>query len=203
MALISVFFIDKPLALYIHREHFSHIHWLMYVTEYSPNHIIIPFCILMLFIFRTKPAFGSKLIILCYLIAIFMLTMFIKTKLKIAFGRTWPETWHGSGVYGSLIQNHNDSFHLFKLKTWPGSFPSGHATFISLICVSMFLILERFKFLWLSMMLIMEAAILLLNYHYLGDFMAGLALGTFMAYNGFAVYLFILSKFYKQKSDFK
>ena len=194
LALFCINFIDKPLALWVYRHGFlSRLFWLNYITDDSPKYLILVYIILLLVIpLATK--LGNKFFLSIYVCTISTIADWIKTTLKIICGRDWPLADQEPGKYGSLIGSGDFAFHFFKTDYWQGTFPSGHTTFISVTSVTMFLILQRFKFLWVMFIVGMTIGIVLVDEHFLGDCFGGIAVGTVSAYYGFAGYLWLIQR---------
>jgi membrane-associated phospholipid phosphatase len=89
--------------------------------------------------------------------------------LKIFFGRARPDMWFKHKLYG---------FYFFKLHASMWSFPSGHCTTAASFFVGLTIIYPRFKWLWLTLMLLVAISRVTLLHHYISDAMIGLWLGT-------------------------
>lgn len=59
--------------------------------------------------------------------------------------------------------------------------------FLLSLYLTMALLYPQFKFWWSIPIVIMASCLILLNYHFLGDSLAGIALGVFLSYYGFIV----------------
>jgi membrane-associated phospholipid phosphatase len=99
----------------------------------------------------------------------------IKSELKIAFGRTWPETWVRNnpsfirdGVYG-----------FFPFHGGPGyvSFPSGHTTAICTVMTILWICYPRFRALYALAIAAVAIGLVGANFHFLSDVIAGGFLG--------------------------
>lgn len=193
LSLFSIQFLDKPLALWIHANGWDQQLILTYITEYSVPALSI-FCILFVLAYPIRLSLWHRFLFIGYVFLIVSLVIWIRGKLGIICGRSWPMTWPESGVYGSLISNDQYGFHFFQSHHWRGSFPSGHCVVISTICFTMYLyspvelLCQRFLSLWMLPIILMLISQVLLNYHYLGDSLAGVALGIFASYEGFKIY---------------
>ena len=107
------------------------------------------------------------------------LTLELKTGLKIIFGRYWPTTWIAGNL--SLIHDGIYGFHWWHGWGNQGGFPSGHTTYTLFCCTCLYLTLPRLKYLWLLLALLIPSCLIILNYHFLGDCLAGIGLGSFSA----------------------
>ncbi|MES2615258.1 MAG: phosphatase PAP2 family protein [Bdellovibrionota bacterium] len=194
LAFISVFWIDRELAISIHSSRIDQLPILQFISNWFPTSISI-FFLAFLFFVRIKNNFGHRIILYIYLIILTYTAGYIKTGLKIIFGRYWPKTWLNSNL--SLINNNVFGFNWMQGYENQGSFPSGHSTFIAVTCVAMTIIYPQWIKLWVSLIVLMVASQVILDYHFLGDCFAGVALGGGCAFFGMALYL----KFLRPKNQ--
>lgn len=190
LAVVCVNFIDKPLALFIHAQGVDQWRMLSYITEDGIAPLML-FCFLIFGIFSSDKSFWRRIVFIAYAIALFYLATWIREELGMIFARSWPKVWSGSGIYGGLVSDGQFGFHFFQSAAWKGSFPSGHSVKTSYICCMMFLIYPQFKYryLWWLPLIAMVIALVLQNFHYLGDCFAGIALGVLVAYAAFYSWL--------------
>ncbi len=120
-----------------------------------------------------RPGERGWLAIACALSA--TVSIAFKDQLKLAFGRTWPETWthHNpslihDGVYGFFPMHGGEGF---------SSFPSGHTTAISAVAGVLWWRAPRLRWLWALLVLLTGIGLLGANFHFLGDILAGALLG--------------------------
>ncbi len=104
----------------------------------------------------------------------------IKTGLKLAFGRTWPETWvnHNpsfihDGVYGFFPFHGGKEF---------ASFPSGHTTVVAAAMIVFWLREPRWRALYAVLIAATAVGLLGMDFHFLSDIVAGFCLGTATAW---------------------
>jgi len=90
-------------------------------------------------------------------------------------GRYWPETWHDNNP--SLIGTGAYGFHPFQVGDDVGSFPSGHAARIMAFFSVLWLILPRGRLVYIVAALPPIVALVAMNYHFVGDVVAGSVLG--------------------------
>jgi membrane-associated phospholipid phosphatase len=95
-------------------------------------------------------------------------TTAIKGVLKWAFGRAGPTTWISHGVYG---------FHPFDSSGTFLSFPSGHAAATFAVISILWLSRPRWRSLYMLVGGLMCVTLVGLNYHFVGDVIAGALLG--------------------------
>lgn len=194
LSLLSIFFIDKMLALHIHAYGIDNWHFLSYVTEKGiPIYMII--AAVLLLCVPTSNSLSERWLFFVYVVIIFLLTKWIRVELGIIFGRNWATTWSGSGVYGSLISNNVYKFHFLQSATFKGSFPSGHSAIITTLCCTFYFRYQRFLVLWVIPVVLIPCCLVLLNYHYLGDCFAGIGLGLMSSYYGFVGYSWLIKRF--------
>jgi len=100
----------------------------------------------------------------------------VKDTLKIAFGRTWPETWVAQNP--SFIRDGVFGF-------WPlhggvgwSAFPSGHTTLIFAVAACLWPLLPRFRAIYAGLALLCGFSLVAANYHWLSDVLAGAIIGT-------------------------
>lgn len=99
----------------------------------------------------------------------------IKDDLKIAFGRTWPESWLGDNP--SWIAN--GVFGFFPLHDGKGwlSFPSGHSTAVAAPLMVLWICVPRFRVLYVTLIGAVIIGLLGADFHWLSDIIAGFYLG--------------------------
>ena len=108
-----------------------------------------------------------------------VLAISVKSVTKSMFGRTWPRTWTCNNP--SFIQDGVYGFHPFQSGLAYTSFPSGHSAVISAAMMTLVLRCPRQKWLWMMMVLLTEFPLLLQNFHFLGDVLAGTWVGIAVA----------------------
>ena len=91
-------------------------------------------------------------------------------------GRYWPETWHDNNP--SLIGTGAYGFHPFEVGDDIGSFPSGHAARIAGFFSVFWLAMPRGRWLYAILAVPMLIALVAMNYHFVGDVIAGSVLGA-------------------------
>ncbi len=108
----------------------------------------------------------------------------LKTFFKFVFGRTNPRSW--------LIERKPLGFHWFN-ETWGGSFPSGHMTVFTAFGVAVMIYFPQYRRLVLILLFLLGTALIVTNYHFLSDVIAGTYLG--------AVTTYFINYFYDQKTN--
>lgn len=94
---------------------------------------------------------------------------FCKFVFKLLFGRANPRFW----------LNHPDSygFHWFQGGGSYNSFPSGHMAVFTALILPLWRFYPRYRPLYVSFLLLLAAALVITNYHFLSDVLAGAYLG--------------------------
>lgn len=173
---ICYFFIDKPLAHHmmalhlIHRKGAFSTHISVLLTQLS--YLIITLLFVVLFFMKASQKssrFVDCLSLMCTSMAI---SFFIKSVLQFTFGRYVPR--YRSSDFLLFERNpHLYGFHWFQ----SGCFPSGH---MSVFCAAMFTITCYYKRLT-TVAIVLSVALggmmIILNYHFLSDIIAGAYLG--------------------------
>jgi membrane-associated phospholipid phosphatase len=169
------YWVDRPVAFFVHGHgwnEFRVFKWLTYpppcVQTWSP-------LVLTLLMFRR--AFGPlavcKRTLLAALLSLILADVF-RVSLGDLCGRYWPETWFGNP---SLIGTGTYGFHAFQWGDDIGSFPSGHATRILSFSTVWWLAVPRSRPLWLLVCPPMLFSLVAMDYHFVGDVVAGVVLG--------------------------
>ena len=171
------YFVDRPVAWFVHNHRFYSDEFLLWpplVSEWLTYLVILGMVVVVVWRLR-RP--GGELQKLLLAIAVNLIaTAAIKIVLKWMFGRTWPETWIDNNP--SFIGDAIYGFHPFHFERAFQSFPSGHAA--STFAVISILWLSRPRWRWLYAIVggLMCAALVGLNYHFVGDVIAGAMLGS-------------------------
>lgn len=126
-------------------------------------------------IFGRGRQFGAKgLIALRATLALF-LAAGVKDLAKVAFGRTWPETWVCNNP--SFIQSGAFGFTPFHGGAGWASFPSGHETLVCAVAGCLWTLAPRLRPLCVVAVLAIAIGLLGADYHWLSDVLAGGLLG--------------------------
>ena len=184
-ALIAVSYLDRPLALWVHQIGIDQWLILRNITEGLPPLVtVLVLGALLLRSWRISAdgklrGLASGVLCSVYFYLMLKLTMQIKTYLKIFFGRYWTKTWVANNL--SLIHDGVFGFNWWHGFGNQGSFPSGHSTYMAFCCVWLCYAQPRLKFIWLTLLILMPINLIILDYHFLGDCLAGLSLGYCLA----------------------
>ena len=186
LVVVCYFFVDRPVArlVYDHKlDRFEFLKVLTYpppwVQAWSPAIIVLLIAVRAFF---PLPRFLYAIFLAC--LSLIIADQF-RTSLGDVCGRYWPETWFnnnpsfiGTGAYG---------FHPFQSGDDVGSFPSGHAARILGFVTVFWLTIPLGRLLYALLALPMLVALVGMNYHFVGDVIAGSFLGGIVG--GYAVLL--------------
>jgi membrane-associated phospholipid phosphatase len=174
------FFVDRSVAMYVHTHEINKIvvfKWLTY-----PPPIVQTWSPLVLALLVIRRAYGDwlpwqrTLFLAC--VSLIVADQFRYTIGDIA-GRYWPETWHDDNP--SFIGNGTYGFHPFHADDDEGSFPSGHAARIAGFLGVFWITQPMFRWLYAVVAVPMLIALVAMNYHFVGDVVAGGLLGAIVA----------------------
>ena len=176
---ISYYWLDRPIALFVHSQFPRNIRVLLEPVTDIPNPLIWIATITFL-AFGIRGLAGRPLskmqtaILLCS--ASLIIAETIKSELKFVFGRTWPETWRQNnpsfihdGVYGFNWFHGGDAYQ---------SFPSGHITAICAVASVLWIYYPRRRPIYLIVTLAVLVGLVGNNYHFLSDTIAGTFVGA-------------------------
>ena len=178
---LSIGFIDRPLALFIH----AHLppgpgtarfvlQAMARIAELTGGVAMI--LLVGLGLLRVARGRLSGLAEIGFLFALsVVIAETVKTALKLAFGRAWPETWVNGNP--SLIRDGVYGFFPFTGEPGWASFPSGHTTAVCAGMMVLWLLLPRGRPLYTVAALAVPIGLVGMNAHFLGDILAGAYLG--------------------------
>ncbi len=174
---ICYYFVDKPVAFFVHRHGIARFEEFRWLTEPPP--LVQGWSPLVLVLLAVRRAFGpwrrwqAVLFLAC---ASLIVADQFRASLGDLCGRYWPETWHDNNP--SLIGTGAYGFHPFEVGDDVGSFPSGHAARIVGFVSVFWLMLPRGRWLYIIVGLPMLVALVAMDYHFVGDVIAGSVLGA-------------------------
>ena len=99
----------------------------------------------------------------------------IKDGLKLAFGRTWPESWLQNNP--SLIRDGTYGFNFFHGGQGYASFPSGHTSATCAVMAVLWFCYPRWRPLYGLVIALVVIGLIGADYHFLSDIIAGGFLG--------------------------
>jgi hypothetical protein len=171
---ISAAWLDRPIAYFIH-DTVGHFVVLSSFTG-TPS-LFSPLAILVFLVFLTRRLafrpFGRLDVVLILCDLSIVLARMLVLPLKFIFGRTWPQYHEPSlipdGVYGFDFFQTGDAFE---------SFPSGHMASTCALIVVLWICYPKFRGIYAACMAAMAGALLVGNYHFFSDAIAGGFVGS-------------------------
>jgi membrane-associated phospholipid phosphatase len=180
VVLVCYFWADRPVAFYVHRHElntYTLFRWLTY-----PPPVVQTWSPLILVVLAIRRAWGPwarwQKVLLVACVSLIVADQF-RTSLGDLCGRYWPETWFDHNP--SLIGDGTYGFHPFARGDDVGSFPSGHAARILAFAGVWWIAIPGSRWLWLLICPPLLASLVLMNYHFVGDMVAGAVLGAIVA----------------------
>jgi membrane-associated phospholipid phosphatase len=181
--LICYFWIDRPVAFFVYDHHINKIEAFRWLTYPPPE--VQNWSALVLTILVVRRAWGpflhwqKVLLVAC-------LSLIVADDFRISLGdvcgRYWPDTWThdnpsliGTGAYG---------FHPFQRGDDVGSFPSGHSARILSFAAVWVIAMPGSRTVQIVATVLcapMLVSLVLTNYHFVSDVIAGSVLGGLIA----------------------
>ena len=178
--LVCYFWIDRPVAFFVYRDHISRFQvfrWLTYPPPELQNWTPLVLTVLMV-----RRAWGPFLhwqkVLLVACVSSIVADQF-RISLGDVCGRYWPETWTHDNP--SLIGNGRYGFHPFQRGDDIGSFPSGHACRILGFATVWLIATPRSRVVVTVLCAPMLVSLVATNYHFVSDVIAGSVLGALIA----------------------
>jgi membrane-associated phospholipid phosphatase len=177
LVVVCYFWVDRPVAWFVHNHRFfppDLLKWPPLASKWLKG--VAPLAIVLAVLWwACKP--GDRLQrVLVAISANLIVTTVLKQLLKWSSGRYWPETWQsgnrsliGSGDYGFNPFHHGAAYE---------AFPSGHAATICAVLSILWLSYPRWRWLYAIIGAIACIALVGMNYHFVGDVVAGVMLGS-------------------------
>ena len=176
LVVVCYFFVDRPVAWFVHDHRFFPQRWLLWPPLISHGvKIAAPLGIIATVVWWARRPGGRLQTVLLAISADLVAITVLKQLLKWGCGRSWPETWQENNP--SLIANGVYGFHPFHFGIAYDAFPSGHAAVICSVTVILWLGHPRWRWWYAMVCLCLCAALVGLNYHFVGDVIAGAVLG--------------------------
>lgn len=174
------FFVDKPVAFFVHDHGIPQTPTIKWLTEppplvqgWAPLLVAI---LLATWAWQAPRLWQRTLVIACLSLIV---ADQCRESLGDVCGRYWPETWHDNNP--SLIGTGAYGFHPFETGDDIGSFPSGHASRIAGFAGVFWIAFPRRRWLCLLIAVPMALSLIAMNYHFVGDVIAGSFLGGITA----------------------
>jgi len=177
---ICFYLVDRPVALLVQNHGVNKIAVLKWLT-YPPPWVQAwsPLALVLLAVRRSwGPWTPCELALFLGCVSLLVADQ-TRQSLGDVCGRYWPETWHDDNP--SFIGTDTYGFHPFQWGDDTGSFPSGHAARIAGFLGVFWLLLPHGRWLYALLALPMLAALVAMDYHFVGDVVAGSVLGGIVA----------------------
>jgi len=166
---LSAAWIDKPIAYFVH-DVFGQVEALGSFTE-APS-FFSPLATLVFLAFLARRIafhpFGRLDIVLILSDLSIILAKVIVPPLKFVFGRTWAQ-YHSP----SLISDGVYGFNFFHAGYAFESFPSGHVASVCALIVVFWICYPKFWTVYIACIAVMAGVLVVGNYHFLSDVIAG------------------------------
>ena len=169
-----IVYVDRPLALYLdtHVRHTEIWDWLNFTLRSFSLVVAVALFFLMacgiwlIFGHQLRPWTATPF--LCSSSAMGAVATVIS--FKRIFGRGWPDP--------TFIRDHLYGFHLLRGETYWDAFPSGTATVSVAILAVLWILQPRLRAVGLVIVIFLMASVVMANYHWLSDVIAGAFLGA-------------------------
>lgn len=188
--LLSIAFIDRPLARYFHAADPALRQFFTFITQFGlgKGYLIVTAVLFVACRAAAALARSAALAVRLRFLAWRALYLFAAVAgsglavdiVKLIFGRARPKLLFADGIYGF-------SWGALRADYW--SFPSGHATTAGALAVALSLLWPRLWPLFAAAALLVAASRIIITEHYLSDVLAGAACGGVIAWaiwRGFA-----------------
>jgi membrane-associated phospholipid phosphatase len=171
------YFVDKPVAFFVYEHRMPKLDGLKQLTEPPP--LAQSWSPIVLTLLAIRRVFGPwktwQQTLFLAGVSVIVADQF-RGSMGDLFGRYWPETWHNNNP--SLIGSGTYGFHPFQVGDDVGSFPSGHAARILGFASVFWLAMPRSRWVCVLIAVPMLMALVGMNYHFVGDVVAGSVLGA-------------------------
>lgn len=176
--LACIAWIDAPLARWVQDAGLPAHRLLQQLTDLPPALAAAAALVLLLsplrLAMRRAPSRAER-VLLAMSISLALASL-LKEVLKVVFGRAWPQTWIGGNL--SLLHDGYYAFRWFQFGHGYQSFPSGHASLSFAAMSVLWLACPRLRWLAALACALPLLGLLGMDYHFLGDLLAGALLGS-------------------------
>jgi membrane-associated phospholipid phosphatase len=178
LVVICYVWVDRPVALLAHEVYRLD---LLALTGNRVPIVIAPVAAVAFVVFAARALLNRPLprpllvIVLCALS--YFVTEGLTLYLKGAAGRTWPESWM-DGRNPSFVRDGVYGFFPFHSGAAYTSFPSGHTAVACAILSVLWAWYPRFRSLYALLIAATAVGLVVTNFHFVSDVIAGMFLGT-------------------------
>jgi membrane-associated phospholipid phosphatase len=177
LVVVCYYFIDRPVAFFVHDHQIASLDGLRRLTEPPPlAQSWSPLALVILLIRRAGGPWRRWQHVLFVACVSMIVADQFRESVGDLFGRYWPETWHNDNP--SLIGTGAYGFHPFQIRDDIGSFPSGHSARILGFASVFWMATPKMRWLVVVFATPMLVALVGMNYHFVGDVIAGSTLGA-------------------------
>jgi membrane-associated phospholipid phosphatase len=186
---VGYLWLDRPIALWTH-DHFSGANrGILRQLGHIPDPLIplavIAFLLLGLWTLIGRSFSRRQEAIFVCSIAVMVAEM-IKDVLKFIFGRTWPESWMQNNP--SFIHGGSYGFHFMHGGGAYQSFPSGHMGASCAVLAVLWIWYPGLRWLYVFAGLAVGAGLVVADYHFLSDVIAGAFVGISTGWMAVAIW---------------
>jgi membrane-associated phospholipid phosphatase len=172
--IVCAAWLDRPIAYFMHAV-FGRVEFLGRFTG-TPS-FFSPLAILVLLAFLARRItfrpFRKPDVVLILCECSLLLAKLVRDPLKFVFGRTWP-LYHTP----SLIHDGVYGFNFFHAGREFESFPSGHTASVCALVVVLWLCYPQFRLIYAGAIAAMAFPLVVANYHFVSDVIAGAFIGS-------------------------
>ena len=173
---ISYQWLDRPIALLSRRSISGHTFFLLgqLPDPFLPLAVI---AFVSLGLWRLSGRVLSKVQKCAWACSLSLITaVATKAELKLVFGRTWPSSWMGNNP--SYVRDGIYGFNFFHGGNEYASFPSGHMAMVCAVIAVLWVYFPAGRAFYVLAILTAGAGLVVANYHFLSDVIAGSFVGV-------------------------
>ena len=175
----SYFYLDARIALFVEQQ-LQRSALLKQAVSNIPDlllHMVVAITVLSwagYFILKRRGTHGREMKVLRALGTVVPAAFLAKDVLQYVFGRSDPHVW--------VLYHLPPRFYWFHGDTGYGCFPSGHMTVFTALMTTLSRYYPRYRRVIFVLLFLLALALIVTNYHFLGDVVAGAILGAAVAF---------------------
>ena len=177
LVVVCYYIVDRPVARFIHQHQLlspEAREWPPRISDWLKNVGLVT--VVLVLLWRIWHRAGRMQTLFLAIAADLVVATVVKQVLKWGFGRYWPMTWKPH--FPSLLGTGDYGFHPFHHGLAYESFPSGHALLICSLMTLLWIAAPRWRWVYGSIYAFVCVALVAMNYHFVGDVIAGAVLGS-------------------------